>query len=201
MTSGIPVTEPISSPASRVSSVQLLESIGSDVYRVASMLLGDGENSIRLTEQVVLGLDPSSIEDEGEARHRARLALAADAIALAAEQAPESFAAIESNSGPVSCIEDDDLDAAGVSQSELEQMLTGSQNHHLRTWLEGLPEALRFIFVLRAVAGFSTVEVAVLLAENGGEAAQEWSPDAVRSTYRQGLCSLASQLLQASTAH
>jgi hypothetical protein len=67
----------------------------------------------------------------------------------------------------------------------------------VRTWLASLPAAMRTIFVLRAVAGFTTAETIALLKAHGGPKAAGWSPDAVRELFRQGLCSLASQLLQA----
>ena len=56
------------------------------------------------------------------------------------------------------------------------------------------------IFVLRAVAGFTADETAAMLAEHGGKGAEGWNADAVREIFRQGLCSLASQLIHATTA-
>jgi len=53
------------------------------------------------------------------------------------------------------------------------------------------------IFVLRAVAGFSANDTATMLAEHGGKGAEGWNADAVREFFRQGLCSLASQLIHA----
>jgi hypothetical protein len=47
------------------------------------------------------------------------------------------------------------------------------------------------------VAGFTTAETADLLEAHGGPQAAEWNQDAVRELFRQGLCSLASQVLQA----
>jgi uncharacterized membrane protein len=67
----------------------------------------------------------------------------------------------------------------------------------VRKWLESLPMIVRNIFVLRAVAGFTAVETAELLKTRGGPAANGWTPDAVREVFRQGLCSLASQLIHA----
>jgi len=64
-------------------------------------------------------------------------------------------------------------------------------------WLAGLPALTRTIFVLRAVAGFTSAEAAGLLAAHGGPRAAGWTTDAVREFSRQGLCSLASQLLHA----
>jgi DNA-directed RNA polymerase specialized sigma24 family protein len=186
---------------------KLLEKIGSDNYRIGSMLLGEGEETIRLIEQVVTDVDIRACSSHQEARHLSRLILAAKAISIltARDSASDlsSLAAPDkdsADSGPASCIEDDDLSAAGVTPAELEQMLTGPDNRHLRDWLEGLTVSLRVIFVLRAVAGLSSTEIAGLLAEHGGPAAQDWTPDAVRSSFRQALCSLASQLLHASAA-
>ena len=76
-------------------------------------------------------------------------------------------------------------------------MMGGPDRERVRQWLESLPTAMRTIFVLRAVAGLSAAETAGLLAEHGGPAAATWTADAVRGVFRQGLCSLASQLIQA----
>ena len=167
---------------------EVLERIAGDLYRIGSMLLGEGEQTIALIEQAIADVDIPSCSTHFEARHKALLTLAAGAISILQQRDPASLAAPKHEDGPVSCIEDDDLDAAGVSPAELEQMLADPDNHRLRNWLEGLSVSLRVIFVLRAVSGLSSPEVAGLL---------DWTPDAVRSTFRQALCSLASQLLQA----
>jgi DNA-directed RNA polymerase specialized sigma24 family protein len=174
----------------------MLEKIAAELYRISSMLLGEGEESIRLIEQVVATVDLPACHDHLEARHNSRLALSAQAIALLASRDAAALAApAEEASGPVSCIEDDDLSAAGVTPDELERMISGPEGRRLRDWLEGLSVPLRAVFVLRAVAGLSSPEVAGLLAEHGGASARDWTPDAVRSTFRQALCSLASQLI------
>ncbi len=69
----------------------------------------------------------------------------------------------------------------------------------LRIWLAGLSDALRVIFVLRAVGGLTASETASLLASFGGPAATAWTAEMVREDFRQALCSLASQLIQATT--
>jgi hypothetical protein len=178
----------------------LLEKIAADLYRISSMLVGEGEEAVRLIEQVVTQLDIPHFSDPVDARHRSRLALGAQAIAILAARDSSAFQAPGEASGPVSCIEDDDLDAAGVSLAELERMLDGPDNQRLRAWLEGLSISLRVVFVLRAVAGLSSAEVAGLIAENGGPLALDWTPETVRSGFRQALCSLASQLLHETTA-
>ena len=169
----------------------LLETIAADLYRIGSMLLGEGEQTVALIERAIANVNIQACRDHVEARHKARLTLAGQAIPLVQHREPSSLDAPADEDGPVGCIEDDDLDAAGVSSAELEQMLTDPDNHRLRNWLEGLSVPLRVIFVLRAVAGLSSPEVAGLL---------DWPPDAVRSIFRQALCSLASQLLQATAA-
>jgi hypothetical protein len=179
---------------------EVLEKIGSELYRIGSMLLGEGEETVGLIEQVVSTVDLAACHDQAEARHDARMLLSAKAIAALADRNSASLAApsLDSDdSGPVSCIEDDDLSAAGVTPEELEHMISGPDRHRLREWLEGLSVSLRVIFVLRAIAGLSSPEVAGLLAEYGGASAQDWTPDAVRSGFRQALCSLASQLIHA----
>ena len=67
----------------------------------------------------------------------------------------------------------------------------------MRNWIESLATQTRVIFVLRAVAGFTADETAAMLAEHGGKGAKGWNADAVREIFRQGLCSLASQLIHA----
>lgn len=175
----------------------VLERIAADTYRVASMLLGEGEEAIGLIERVVAEVDLRASRDQAEVRHKSRLLMAAHAVKILAQRDGASLTAPEGDSGPSSCIEDDDLEAAGVTPDELERMISGPESYRLRNWIEGLSVSLRVIFVLRAVTGLSSPEIAGILAENGGEAAQGWTPDAVRGTFRQALCSLASQLIHA----
>jgi len=190
--------DPAATEASLADWDGLIEKIAADLYRISSMLLGEGEEAVRLIEQVVADLDVSVCSDPLAARHSSRMALAANAVAILRDHDPQSLAAPSGEeSASVSCIEDDDLSAAGVTPVELEQMITGPERHRLRDWLEGLSVTLRVVFVLRAIGGLSSPEVAGLLAEFGGPAAQDWTPDAVRSTFRQALCSLASQLIHA----
>jgi len=172
----------------------VLERIAAETYRIASMLLGEGEEAIGLIESVVADFDLRACNTPAEARHNSRLLMARDAIAILARRDAASLAAPEGESGPSSCIEDDDLEAAGVTPDELEQMISGPEVYRLRNWIEGLSVSLRVIFVLRAVAGLTSPEIAGLLAEHGGA---DWTPEAVRGTFRQGLCSLASQLIHA----
>ena len=174
----------------------LFEDIAADLYRVASMLLGEGEEAIGLVEQAIGGDAIAVGESFEQARHASRLLIAGPAIRILGKRDGAALAAPEVDAdGPVSCIEGDELDAAGVTSAELEAMLTGPDNHRLRGWIEGLDVQLRITFVLRAVANLTSPEVAGLLSEYGGPEGAGWTPEAVRTVFRQALCSLAGQLL------
>ena len=190
---------PATVAAALTGSEEILGRIGAELYHVASMLVGEGEDAIELIERAITNVDLRACINVSDARHKSRLLLAADAVTMLREQDATRtvFIAPVEDSGPASCIENDDLDAAGVSPAELEAMIAGPESHRLRTWLEGLTVQLRVIFVLRAIAGLSSVEVAGLLAEYGGPAATDWTPSAAGSVFRQALCSLASQLIHA----
>jgi hypothetical protein len=175
----------------------VFDMIAAGLYSMASMLVGEGEDSIRLVETAVTNAEVSDCAEPAEARRSSRRALTSAAIQLIASRDPASLSAPENLEPAATCIQDDDLDAAGVSREELESMIAGPDRDRVRRWLERLPTSMRTIFVLRAVAGFTSPETAELLAVNGGPQAAGWSADAVRELFRQGLCSLASQLIHA----
>lgn len=175
----------------------MVDLIAAGLYNIASMLVGEGEESIRLVETAVATADLSVCQDPKEARQSSRRALCVAAIETLAHRDPASLASPDSLEPAGGCIEDDDLDAAGESGEELLNMLAGPDHGRARNWLTGLPTLVRTIFVLRAVAGFNAAETAEMLAQHGGPRAAGWNREAVREFCRQGLCSLASQLLQA----
>lgn len=175
----------------------LFDMIAAVLYSLASMLVGEGEDSIRLVESAVSNAEVSACTDPEEARRSSRRALVQAALELIARRNPEDLAAPMGLEHASTCIEEDDLSAAGVSREELERMLAGPDRARVRSWLEGLPTAMRTIFVLRAVAVFSAQESAALLATHGGSKAVGWTPEAVRELFRQALCSLTSQIIHA----
>jgi hypothetical protein len=184
----------------------LFDRIAAGLYSLASMLVGEGEESVSLVETAIATADISSSATALEGRKSSRLALARAALQSIERHHPGSLAAPAVLDARVSCIEDDDLESAGVSADELARMIAGPDRDRVRQWLTGLPIAVRTVFALRAVAGFTAPETASLLAANAGPSAAGqpvepiWTPDAVRELFRRGLCSLASQLLHASTA-
>jgi len=177
----------------------ILDLIAAGLYNLASMLVGEGEDSIRLVETAVANAEIGSCETAEQARSASRVALCSAALELIARRDASSLAAPAEVPAPQTCIEDDELDAVGVSPAELERLFAGPDRDRARSWLAALPATLRTVFALRAVAGFTARETASLLAAHGGPAAAGWTPESVREIFRQGLCSLASQLLHAST--
>jgi hypothetical protein len=175
----------------------MLDRIAAGLYSMASMLVGEGEDSIGLVETAVARTDISGSIDAAEARRSSRRELCSAAIKLIVSRQPRSLTAPEGLVHASTCIEDDDLESAGISRAELEGMLAGPNRENIKNWIDGLPTETRVIFVLRAVAGFSANETAEMLAEHGGKGAEGWNAEAVREIFRQGLCSLASQLIHA----
>jgi hypothetical protein len=175
----------------------MFDQIAAGLYALASMLAGEGEDSIRLVEAAVANAEVTSCTQPEEARRASRRALAQAGIELLARRDASSLAAPEGLERADTCIDDDDVDAA--SREELERMMAGPDRERVRAWLESLAPATRTIFVLRAVAGFTAPETAGLLAGHGGPQAAGWNAEAVRELFRQGLCSLASQMVKAGT--
>jgi hypothetical protein len=180
---------------------EMIDMVAAGLYTMASMLVGEGEDSVRLVETAIANADVAACSDATVARQSSRRALCAAALELLTRRDARSLQAPEGLEHVTTCIEDDDLDAvgdaAGVSSAELERMMAGPDRGRVRTWLTSLPAAMRTIFVLRAVAGFTAAETAGLLAAHRGPAAAGWNSEAVRELFRQGLCSLASQMIHA----
>jgi hypothetical protein len=178
---------------------EMFDLIAAGLYNMASMLVGEGEQSVRLVETAVANAEISVCNDPVKARQNSRRALCVAALETLAKRDPASLAAPSGLEPAGTCIEDEDLDAAGASGQELLNMLAGPDRDRARNWLAGLPTLHRTIFVLRAVAGFTAQESAQMLSAHGGPLAAGWTTEAVREFCRQALCSLASQLIQATT--
>jgi DNA-directed RNA polymerase specialized sigma24 family protein len=198
--SNVQSKEPTSAVKASESIDEMVDLIAADLYSLASMLVGEGNESERLVEMAVSSAEVSLCHDPENSRRSSQQALLTAAIRLLAGRNPNSLEAPEGLEPATSCIEDDDLASAGISVKELESMIAGPERGRVREWLASLPTAIRTVFVLRAVAGFSAAETAALLKTHGGPRSSGWTPGMAREVFRQGLCSLASQLLQASAA-
>jgi hypothetical protein len=176
----------------------IFELVAAGLYSLASMLVGEGEDSARLVEEAIATAQVSPCADPQVARRNCRRALAIAALKLLAGRCPGCLASPQGLTPATTCIEGDDLASAGISAEELNRLMSGPERGRVREWLDSLPAWMRTVFVLRAVAGFNAAETAELLQAYGGETAAAWTPQAVREVFRQGLCSLASQVLRSS---
>ena len=176
----------------------IVDHIAAGLYTLASMLVGEGEDSVRLVETTIATVQVSGMRDPSEARRNCRRALCAAAIELLARRDAAALEAPRRPQASGGCIDDEDLDAAAESRVEFERMIAGPDRDRVRRWLADLHGGQRTIFVLRVAAGFNAQESAALLAAHGGPQAAGWTADAVREVFRLALCSLASQVLQAS---
>jgi DNA-directed RNA polymerase specialized sigma24 family protein len=173
-----------------------LDRIAGELYNLASMLVGEGEQSAELVETALKNSEISACHDPNESHKSSQRALAAAALEILARRDQAALAAPEGLAAASICIEGDDLASAGISQEELGKMIAGPDRDRVREWLASLPTAMRAIFVLRAVAGFTALDTAALLKAHGE--APSWTPELTREVFRQGLCSLASQLIHSS---
>jgi DNA-directed RNA polymerase specialized sigma24 family protein len=174
----------------------IFELVAAGLYSLASMLVGEGEDSARLVEEAIATAQVSPCADPQNARRCSRRALAIAALKLLAGRCPGCLDAPQGLTLASTCIEGDDLASAGISTGELESMISGPERERVREWLASLPTWMRTVFALRAVAGFNAAETAALLKLYGGPQAATWTPEVVSEVFRQGLCSLATQVLR-----
>src|ERR1035437_6835104 len=106
---------------------ELFDLIAAGLYSLASMLVGEGEESVRLVETAVANAEVSVCHDPQEARKSSRRALSTAAVELLAERTPGSLAAPEGLAPASTCIEDDDLASVGISTAGLEKMISGPE--------------------------------------------------------------------------
>lgn len=163
-----------------------------ELFQLASLLVGDQEQALRLIEESVSASDLDPCANEPGAEEAVRRKLTEKALAWMRQRAPETFA-VEDSPLPIGgCVETDDLEAAGISSARLAEMLSGSQRQSLRKWLDDLPMAQRAVFVLRAVLGRNNQAASEEMRRASGSGG--WTADYVSMMFRSALCSLANQL-------
>ena len=174
----------------------LFESAARELYQTAALFVGDEGEAMQLVEQTVASVEMDPCADGDAARSAASLDLVQRAVArVAALQPAQMHPSSTVDLG--GCVETDDLSAAGITQQQLEGLLSGSDRTRMRQWLEGLGPVERSVFVMRAVLGRSGTESAQLLQRATGDS---WNEAHVGGAYRAALCSLASSLVH-SAAH
>ncbi len=165
-----------------------------ELFQLAALLVGDPSQAVKLVEESLAGMEIDPCLEPAAARRLAEQQLLRRAVAVLRQNDPASFEKQPSAAGAV-CVEDDSLDAAGISQSQLAAWLAGEGRGDLRAWLAALPGAQRAVFVQRAVLGHGNAATAQMLAApSARETVQGWTPEAVGEAYRLALCSLANSL-------
>ncbi len=173
-----------------------------ELFHLASLLVGDSGRALPVIERALATVEIDPCLDPVEARQQARRAVVRTAIAELTAEQPTAFVGLAETSGePGPCIQDADLQAAGLTAEELHAWLNAHGGPEMqspaRIWLEGLPAAERAVFVQRAVLGQGNEAAASLLREAAG--AEGWTGEHVAGVFRRALCSLADALAHAST--
>jgi DNA-directed RNA polymerase specialized sigma24 family protein len=163
------------------------------LFQTAALLLGNEAEAVSLVEETLATVEVDPCADAANAQGLVQSQLVQAAIRKLSQLEPGSFAVVEGQGGSASCIEDDDIQASGISPEQLSYLLVGDGRQQLRNWLEHLPAAQRVVFVERAVLGQSNSATAASL--NAGGAGAGWTPDNVSQVFRQALCSLATSLI------
>ena len=165
-----------------------------ELYQLAALMLGNESEALNLVESTVAQVEVDPCAEEEAAVDAARHHLIEAAVARMKQLDPQPFAAPVSGGSPVSCIEDDDLSAAGISPGQMAELIGGAGRSELRVWLDKLPLVQRAIFVQRAVLGWDNVATAASL-DTGAGAKPAWTAQQVSEIFRQALCSLANSLV------
>jgi DNA-directed RNA polymerase specialized sigma24 family protein len=182
-------------------SLLMAEDTAVQLFQIAALMLGDEEEAVSLVEETVAKVDADPCAEATLAYAQARSLLVHNAVQRMAGLYPEAFgvpAAEPADAG--SCIETDDLGAAGLTGEQVGALFSGAGRAGMREWLGRLAPALRAVFVLRAVAGQDGEQTAESLRQSGATGAQAWRRDQVGTAYRQALCSLASCLISSRAA-
>lgn len=166
-----------------------------ELFQLAAMLLGDESAAVELVEHTMATTEVNPCSQPAEARAQVLSSLLDKALSRLKHSAPQSFDPQPASAGaPVTCIEEDDLSAAGLNDGQLADFVSGNGRARLRAWLQQLSALQRTVFVQRAVLGQDNQHVAETLSR----AAAGWSPQMVANVFRQALCSLATSLVHAS---
>ncbi|HEY4048566.1 MAG TPA: hypothetical protein VGM27_16995 [Acidobacteriaceae bacterium] len=171
------------------------QTTATELFQIAALILGSEEEAITMVEETVARAEIDPCADAGGAHDEARQRLVDFAVRRLAKLHPGAFAAPPSIEGTATCIETDDLSAAGLSTEQLDALFEGSGRAKMREWLDQLAPAVRAIFVLRAVVGQDGERTAQDLRRSGAVGAQGWQREQVGTAYRQALCSLATSLM------
>lgn len=179
-----------------------VQGMAMELFQLASLLVGEQGKALQMIESSLATMEIDPCLDPALAREQARARVVREALRQLVDEQPAAFRAEEPEmSAADPCIQDDDLQSAGMTSTQLRELLEEGSKPELRSglrdWLEGLPMLQRTIFVQRAVLGQGNDAAANLLREAGGKDASGWTPERVSGTFRRALCSLANSLAHA----
>ncbi len=178
----------------------MAENSALQLFQIAALMLGDEQEAVSLVEESVARVEADPCAEGLLAYTEARTLLVHTVVKRMAALHPEAFLVPDAQPADASCIETDDLGAAGLTTQQLGALVSGAGRAGMREWLGRLAPALRAIFVLRAVAEQDGEQTAESLRQSGANGADAWRRDQVGVAYRQALCSLASSLMSAQPA-
>jgi DNA-directed RNA polymerase specialized sigma24 family protein len=182
-------------------SLLMAEDTAVQLFQIAALMLGDEQEAVSLVEETVAKVEADPCAEATVAYAEARSLLVRTAMRRMAGLYPEAFAVpTPEPAEAASCIETDDLGAAGLTGEQFGALFSGTGRAWMRDWLDRLAPALRAVFVLRAVAGQDGEQTAESLRQSGARGAQAWRRDQVGTAYRQALCSLANCLISSRSA-
>lgn len=179
-----------------------LQNAASDLFQTAAMLLGQEHEAVSVVEEVVAGAEVDPCCDPHTAHREAREHVITASLKRMGQNPAGGLDAELAAGGTSSntCIESEDLSAAGLTTAQLEALLEGPGRVRLRQWLDLLSPAMRAVFVLRALLGRGNEAAAEALQASGSPGAAGWTVATVSQVYRKALCSLATSLLHSSGA-
>ena len=177
----------------------IAEDTAMHLFQIAALMLGNEQEAVALVEETLARTETDPCAQGKLAYTEARALLVQSAVQRMVKLQPNAFIAPATAPAKAGCIETglqmDDLANAGLTADSFEALFSGAGRARMRDWLERLTPTLRAIFVLRAIAGQDSEQIAGNLRESGAAGAQGWRRDLVATAYRQALCSLASGLM------
>ena len=147
---------------------RLFDRIAAKLYRMASMLVGEGEESVRLVETAVANAEVSVCQDPTWRARAAGGRWRAAALELLASATPAAWPRPRGWSRPQPASTTTTWPRPASRPKSWKSMIAGPERDRVREWLDSLPTWMRAVFVLRAVAGFTAAETATLLRRMAG---------------------------------
>jgi DNA-directed RNA polymerase specialized sigma24 family protein len=169
-----------------------------ELFQTAALILASQEEAVAAFEKAVAVADVEPAAERAQVYRHTRELLTQLAVERAIELDPVAFTPEAIAPASDVCLDTDDWEATGLTASQLTDLVTGTGRTRLRDWLEHLRPASRVIFVLRAILGKDSPEVAAALGKARGGA--PWTPAQVGQVFRGALCSLATSLVHAPVA-